>query len=117
MNGIWYALKTEKNLKVDLVITVAVIIAAYLLSVSKVELLLLVIAICLVLSAEMMNTAIEKVVDLICIDILKEHLQLREFNTLAKLAKDIAAGSVLVTAVMAAIIGLVIFIPKVYALF
>jgi undecaprenol kinase len=86
------------------------------MSVSKVELLLLVIAICLVLSAEMMNTAIEKVVDLICIDILKEQLQLKEFNYLAKIAKDVAAGSVLVTAVMAAIIGLVIFIPKIYAL-
>ena len=75
------------------------------------------IAICLVLSAEMMNTALEKVVDLICIDILKDHLQLSEYNNLAKLAKDIAAGSVLVTAIMAIIIGLVIFIPKIYALF
>lgn len=87
------------------------------MSVSKLELLLLVIAICLVISAELINTAVEKVVDLICVDILKAHLQLDEFNHLAKLAKDIAAGSVLVTAIMAAIVGLIIFIPRIYALF
>ncbi len=56
LHGIWYAFKTEKNLKIDLFAAVAVLFAAYLLSVSKTEFLLLVIAICLVLTAELMNT-------------------------------------------------------------
>lgn len=95
----------------------AVLITAYLLSVSKTELLLLVIAICLVLTAELMNTAIEKVVDLVCIDILKDQLHQEEYNHFAKAAKDIAAGAVLITALISALIGLIIFIPKLYALF
>ncbi len=95
----------------------AVLITAYLLSVSKTELLLLVIAICLVLTAELMNTAIEKVVDLVCIDILKDQLHQEEYNHFAKAAKDIAAGAVFITALISALIGLIIFIPKLYALF
>lgn len=95
----------------------AVLITAYLLSVSKTELLLLVIAICLVLTAELMNTAIEKAVDLVCIDILKDQLHQEEYNHFAKAAKDIAAGAVLITALISALIGLIIFIPKLYALF
>ncbi|HHV10017.1 MAG TPA: diacylglycerol kinase family protein [Clostridiales bacterium] len=117
LNGICLALKTEKNLKIDLVIAVAVLAAAYLLSVSKTELFLLIIAIGIVISAELFNTAIEKVVDLVCIDILKNQLQRDEYNAFAKAAKDIAAGAVLVTAIMAAAIGLIIFIPKIYILF
>ncbi|MDF2514065.1 MAG: dagK [Herbinix sp.] len=96
---------------------ILVLIAAFLLSVSKAELILLLLTISLVLSAEMMNTAIEKVVDLICIDILKNQLLMEEYNNFAKLAKDIAAGAVLITAIMAAIIGFIIFLPKIYALF
>lgn len=64
-----------------------------------------------------MNTAIEKVVDLICIDILKEQLHQEEYNHFAKAAKDIAAGAALIAALTSALIGLIIFIPKLYALF
>ena len=117
LNGIWSALKTERNFKIDLWAAAAVLTAAYLLSVSKTEFLLLVIAICLVLTAELMNTAIEKVGDLVCIDILKEQLHQEEYNHFAKAAKDIAAGAALIAALTSALIGLIIFIPKLYALF
>jgi diacylglycerol kinase len=70
--------------------------------ISSIEWLILVITICLVLYAELMNTALENTVDLIT----------EEFNEKAKLAKDISSGAVLICAIMSVIVGIIIFLPK-----
>lgn len=97
------AVKGEKNLKIDCAIAVIVIILGILLKINTGEWIICILLIGLVLSAELMNTAIETVVD----------MYTRKRNVLAEKAKDIAAGSVLIIAVTAAIIGLIIFIPKI----
>ena len=83
---------------------VLVIIAGTLLKISKIEWIICVILFALVISAELINTAIETIVDMITM----------EKNEKAKIAKDVAAGAVLVLAIGSAIIGLVIFVPKIW---
>ena len=102
--GIGTAFKEERNMKIHLLITMLVVIAGILFKISKVEWIMCVFAISLVISAELFNTVIETVVDMIT----------PYKNEKAKIAKDISAGAVLITAVGAAIVGLLIFIPKLY---
>jgi diacylglycerol kinase len=92
---------------VDLLASVAVIILALLLGTSKIETILLAFAIGITLAAELFNSAIEKAVDFTG----------TEFHPSAKLAKDISAGAVLVTAITAVIVGLIIFVPKLLLIF
>lgn len=106
LSGWKKAIKSEKNLKVDSIIAVIVIILGFLLKISISEWIICLLLIGCVLSAELMNTAIETVVD----------MYTREKNVLAEKAKDISAGAVLIIAVVAAIIGLIIFIPKIVML-
>jgi diacylglycerol kinase (ATP) len=113
INGIIYAFKTEYKFKIHIFIAVAVIAAAIFFKTSYFENLTLILVISLVFLAEMINSAIEKTVDLICIDILKKELNKNEYNIKAGLAKDIAAGAVLVSAINSVVIGLVIFFPKI----
>ncbi|MEO4052246.1 diacylglycerol kinase family protein [Solibacillus sp. CAU 1738] len=101
MQGIFTAAK-EQNFRFHFLSAVIVIIAGLLTGLTIMEWLILIIVISLVIGAEMMNTAIERVVDLAS----------PEIHPLAKDAKDIAAGAVLVFAVSSVIIGLLIFIPK-----
>ena len=79
------------------------IIFGIILKISKIEWIICIILFGLVISAELMNTAIENVVDLVTM----------EKNQKAKIAKDVAAGAVLVTAISSAIIGFIIFLPKI----
>jgi len=113
VNGIKSALKSEHNLKIHCGIAVLVLVASYFLLESAVEYIVLFLTIGLVLVAEMVNTAIETIVDLICYDILRDHLNKDIYNERAKIAKDIGAGSVLIAAVIAVIVGLILFIPKI----
>lgn len=99
--GIFTAL-TEQNMKIHFVSAVVVIIAGFFTDLSISEWLVIILLIALVISTEMVNTAIETVVNLVS----------PEFHPLAKKAKDVAAGAVLVFAIASAIIGLLIFIPK-----
>ncbi len=92
----------EQNFRFDLMFAFIVIIAGVFTDISKTEWIILIIVIALALSLEMINTAIERVVDLASPD---QH-------PLAKAAKDIAAGAVLVFACASVIIGLLIFLPK-----
>jgi undecaprenol kinase len=92
----------EQNMRVHLLGAICALITAFLTKLSTLEWCILVLVIALVFAAEMFNTAIEKVVDLAS----------PEFHPLAKAAKDIAAGAVLVIACMSVIIGILIFIPK-----
>lgn len=106
-HGLWYALRTEHNARVHAGVTVLVIIAGIALHISTVEFALLFVAIAGVFVSEMFNTVIE-----LCVDISTP-----EYHPLAKIAKDVAAGAVLLSAILATIIGLLVFGPHLLALF
>jgi diacylglycerol kinase (ATP) len=103
IEGIWHALKANRNLRIHFVIALIVLILSFVFNVSLFEKIILGIAIILVLMAEMINTAIEEMVDLITNEHRKE----------AKLAKDVAAGMVLTASIGAAVIGIIIFAPHI----
>ena len=92
----------EQNLISHIVSAVIVILAGYFTGLSRTEWYIVLLLIALIFALEMINTAIERVVDLAS----------PNFHPLAKQAKDIAAGAVLVFALFSAIIGLLIFLPK-----
>lgn len=102
--GFFTALKRERNLKIHIIIMILVIIAGFILNISQIEWIICIILFGLVISAELVNTAIEVIVDMITPYKDKK----------AKIAKDVAASSVLVLAVASAIIGLIIFVPKIF---
>lgn len=106
MEGIRVCIQ-EQNFKIHLIAAVVVLVAGALTKLAVIEWIILCMMIGLVLMAEMLNTAIEKVVDLASPDI----------HPLAKAAKDVAAGAVLVIALFSVIIGILIFIPKWIRLF
>jgi len=105
--GIRYAMTTQRNMKVHGVAALFVIVAAAVLQISTMRWLFLLLAITLVLTAEMFNTALEAVVDLVSSDI----------HPLAKAAKDTAAGAVLLTAAFAVVVGIVVFYRPLVELF
>ena len=88
-NGIYSALKKERNLKIHFIIMILVIIAGIIFKISKFEWIICIILFSLVISLELINTAIETTVD----------IAMPEINEKAKIAKDVAAGSVLVVAI------------------
>jgi diacylglycerol kinase len=105
--GIHFAFRNDQNLLVHLIAAFIVINVSIYLRVSPAQMAILGLTMMMVITAEMINSAIEKMVDLIT----KEHRQE------AKIAKDVAAGMVLVTAIAAAIIGSLILIPYILKLF
>ncbi len=100
--GIVQAYIGEQNLKIHTVIACLVILFAFILKISYVEWLVCLILIALVLMAEFFNTSIEYLVDLVS----------PEIHPLAKATKDTASAGVLMMAIISAIIGLIIFVPK-----
>ena len=102
--GIFTGIKGEQNMKVHIVIMILVIIFGIMLKISTIEWIICIVLFGLVISMELINTAIENTVDLVT----------KEKNEQAKIAKDVAAGAVLVSAIASAIIGLIIFIPKIF---
>ena len=92
----------RKNMKIHCVAMVCVVIAGFVFHITPVEWCICLTLFGLVMALEMVNTAVEAVVDLVT----------KERKPLAKLAKDAAAGAVLIAAIMAAIAGMIIFIPK-----
>ncbi len=106
-SGLWYVLRTQRNARVHVGIATLVIIAGIVLRISAVEFAILFITISSVFTAEMFNTVFE-----LCVDLASP-----TYHPLAKIAKDIAAGAVLLSAILAVVIGLFIFIPHLWALF
>ena len=102
INGIINTVRTERNMKIHLVAAILLLIACFFFDISRVEFLILVITITMVMSAEVVNTAIEAVVD----------MSTNYYHPLAKIAKNAAAGAVLITAINAVIVGYVIFWDK-----
>ena len=100
--GIFAGIRGERNMKIHCFAAVCVVVAGVLFYISVTEWCICLVLFGLILSLELVNTAIEAVVDLVTED----------KKPLAKLAKDTAAGAVLIAAVMAAMAGLLIFVPK-----
>lgn len=105
-SGVGSAFKTERNIKIHLSIALLVIIFGILLRISVAEWLICITLFALVIGGELFNTAIETVVD----------MAEPKISDKAKRAKDISAGAVLVFAIGSAIIGLIIFVPKIISL-
>lgn len=103
INGIIYATTTQRNVKIQLVIAVLVVIISLFFDLSRAEFLCFMFTIILILFAEMCNTAIETVVDLY-VDV---------YHPKAKIAKDVAAGGVVITAINALIVGYFLFFDKI----
>ena len=101
--GIVTSFKTERNMKIHILVMILVIISGIIFKVSLLDWIILVTMFGLVISAELFNTAIETAIDMIT----------KEKNEKAKIAKDVAAGAVLVLAIASVIVGLIIFIPKI----
>ncbi|GAB3795393.1 diacylglycerol kinase family protein [Virgibacillus kimchii] len=106
-NGLKQVTKLERNFQIHLVFAVIIIIFGFLFQLTRLEWAIIIFAIGFVLVTELINTVIEKVIDYIKPDI----------HPTAKLIKDYAAGAVLVTAITAVLIGMIIFVPKLYILF
>lgn len=106
LDGISYVTKNEKNFKREIAFGIIALILSYILKIDKIEFIIILTMICLVLTTEIINTAIERAVDLVT----------KEYHELARIAKDVSAGSVLVTSTFALIIGIIIFMPKIITL-
>ena len=101
--GFLYALKTQKNAWIHAAITIFVVVLSFSLRLNLQEWVPILIVIALVWMAELLNTALETIVDIIC----------PETHPLAKIAKDVGAAFVLIAAALAVVIGCIIFVPKV----
>lgn len=105
--GVKYAFQTQRNFRIHVVIAVIVSGLSYALKISAIEQVAIALTIALVLVLELLNTAIESVVDLT----VKQ-----SYHELAKIAKDCSAGAVLISAWTAIIIAIIIFFPRILAL-
>ncbi|WML59699.1 diacylglycerol kinase family protein [Neobacillus sp. PS2-9] len=105
--GILTALLSERNMRIHLISSIVVFLFSIYFSITKMEWIVILFAIGGMFSLELINTAIERVVDLVT----------KEYHPLAKQAKDIAAGAVFLYAVLAVIVGSIIFIPYIFKLF
>lgn len=103
IEGLKHALKTQRNMRIHFIVGAGVIAVGLIVSLPPVEFILLLSAITLVILAEMFNTALELAVDIF----------MKEFHHMAKMAKDIAAGCVLISTVYAIIVGYLIFFKTV----
>ena len=103
LSGIWYSIKTQKNIRIQILIALAVIICGFILKLSIVEWLFVTFAIMFVIVTEVINTAIETVVD----------MYTKEYNELAKIAKDVASGAVLLAAINSLIVAGIIVISRI----
>ena len=101
--GIFFAFKTQHNIWIHSLAIIIVLTAGFIFKLNTPEWGLVVLAIGLVLVSEMINTAIEWLVDLVSPD----------YSEKAGLIKDVAAGAVLIAALISVIIGIIVFLPKI----
>ena len=102
IEGVVHVLRTQRNMRIHFAIAVAVLIIAVAAGVSRLELIVLLLSIAFVLVAEMINTAVEGTID----------AATTSFDPMAKLAKDIAAGAVLIASINAVAVGYLVFAGK-----
>ncbi|MFH0863646.1 MAG: diacylglycerol kinase family protein [Candidatus Gottesmanbacteria bacterium] len=101
-DGLFYAFTSQPNFKIHFFLASLALLLGFFLEVSFLELIILVIVIIFGLTVEMMNTSIESITDLVT----------KEWRQEAKIAKDVAAGMMLLTAIGTVIVALLIFIPR-----
>lgn len=103
LNGIRFAIHEDQNIRIHIIAAIVVVGLSFFFSVNAFEMGILGVMILLVIITEMINTALEKTVDLIT----------KEYREEAKIAKDVGAGMVLISAVGSLIVGILIFAPYV----
>lgn len=99
IEGIIYSIRTQRNMKIHMIVTILVLSATFFYDLSRIELLIITMTITLVIVAEMLNTAVECAID----------ATTNFYHPLAKIAKNVSAGAVLVTAINAVLVGYIIF--------
>ena len=104
--GLWYALRTQRNARVHVSVAILAILLGIVLRISAVEFAMVFVAITGVFLAEMFNTVFE-----LCVDLASP-----DYHPLAKIAKDVAAGAVLLSAILSVVIGLFVFGPHLWRL-
>lgn len=102
IEGIIYAIKTQRNMRIHMFIAILVLIFSLFFDFTKVEMLILFLTITLVIVLEMINTAIEATIDVLA----------NYYHPLAKIAKNVAAGAVLISAITAILVGYLLFFEK-----
>jgi undecaprenol kinase/diacylglycerol kinase (ATP) len=103
--GLWYALRTQRNLRIQLVVTGVVIVLGLWLGLSADQWAVLALTSGLVLLGELVNTVVERLVDLVCPD----------YDPLAKVVKDVMAGAVVLACIVAIIVGLLVLGPPLWS--
>lgn len=106
ISGIVYTLKTQRNMRIHFIAAILVLMISFFLRITKIELLILSFTISLVIVTEMVNTAIEKAID----------MYTEEYHPLAKISKNVAAGAVLVAAVNAIFVAYILFYDRIVGL-
>ncbi len=104
VNGIFFTITNERNFQVHIVAAMLILILSLFMNFSKIEMMVLSLTIGLVLFAELINTAVEQAVNLSC-----DH----QYHPIAKVAKDVAAGAVLITAMNAIVVGYFLFYDRI----
>ncbi|HYK44399.1 MAG TPA: diacylglycerol kinase family protein [Parafilimonas sp.] len=105
-HGIIDFFRLERNGRIQGLITIIVLLASAVLRLTSIEWIVVLLCICAVLGLEMVNSALEHLCNLVQ----------RDFHPLVKKIKDVSAGAVLVASIISVVIGLIIFIPKIFAL-
>lgn len=103
LDGIEYAINHERNIKLEILAAIVASVMGFLLHITVIEWLILMLLIATILAFELINTAIERTVDLVT----------KDYHELARVSKDMAAGAVLILSCFAIIMGIVIFIPRI----
>ncbi len=101
--GIIYVLKTQRNMQIHFLVTVVILFFSLFFDLSRVEILILLLTISIVIIAEMINTAVEATIDLIT----------DKYNIFAKIAKNVAAGAVLIAAINSIIVAYILFFHRI----
>lgn len=106
IEGILYSVRTQRNMRIHMIAALLVLTACFVYDLNKIELLIITITITMVIVAELINTAIESAID----------VTTNYYHPLAKVAKNTAAGAVLVTAINAVLVGYILFWDKLSSL-
>ena len=101
LDGINYVLANEKNFVREIILGICAILMSYFLQITRIEWIIVILLINFVLIMELLNTALEKVVD----------LYTTRYNEIAKVVKDVASASVFLMSLFSAVIGFLIFMP------
>ena len=103
-SGVREAFQNEKNMKIHFLLMILVIVLGFVLNLSSIDWAILIITIGLVLISEFINTSLEQIVDIVS----------PEKQEKAKIAKDVAAASVLVSAIVSILVAVFLFLPKIF---